>query len=1084
MKNSSFYFGEWEVNPASNAITCKEIQRQIEPRAMDVLVALCRNPNTVLSAEDLLRQCWGNVLHGDNPVYKTIAQLRRVLDDDANEPMYIQTIRKRGYRTVAAVVAGPEPEPNWQSGSPFRGLLSFDEAHASVFFGRGDATYRLRHALAAQVQAGFALQLVLGPSGSGKSSLVLAGLLPQLLREDASTPSTRICSAVSFDLGEMTEQDLFTSLASALLDWEVDDAALFPGTSAHLLGMRLLQNSAIVVAELAQNLLASEHTRCALFIDRLEALFVLPGITSDIRDAFLKTLETFARSKTVLVIAACRNDFYARIADAPVLMEGKERGAHFDLPPPTSTEIAQIIRWPARAAQLSFGAIPGTNLDLADVLCESAVHSPDALPLLQYTLQELYCLRSADGELGFDSFLQLGGIEGAIGKRAEGVVSSLSDAQRATLPHVLSLIVTIGIQEDSVTSQRAPWSALDTAAARSTVDAFVEARLLVSELVHGEAAFGVAHEAILRRWPRAVAWIEDHRDALRVRARCSTLCRRWLADGRPDDLLLPKGKLLDEAANLLTLAALSLSNDESDLIRASQRKARRSTRIRNGAIIAIVILALLAILLGLSAAMEKRVAEQRRAEAEGLMEFMLGDFADKLRPLGRLDLLDSVSAKALSYLSLAREDDAAGMTRRAKALQQLAEVQIARAAPQAAIKALLAARVILLQQQAALPQERHILMNLGANSFWLGQLRFDQSDWAAAETYFREYQQYSDRVHALEPDAVDAWMEQSYAHNSLGSLELRRGNARKAAAEFLISIELKQKARRKAPANPALLAELADSISWAATAEETSGQLAAATALYEQQRKMIADIVAGAPSDALWKYRWAVADQNLARLALAQGRDADALDALERSRELFNAVVKQEPENQIWSANRLFVELEIWRLKARTAPPSTVLQAMTALSERAEALHHMDPKRHEWTRQAALAQRYLAEALQRARRADAARATIHMAVQRLAELNGQNGADLYTREAWADALVAQADIERMLNAPHAVRDSCNSAREVLRADVPGNSDFRILDPWVRASLCLGLVAEAQESKTRLLHIGYRDAEYLHIVESH
>ena len=121
----------------------------VEPRVMDVLVALCTHAGDVLSADDLLHLCWDRSVVGENQVHKAIAQLRRILGDSASNPRYIENIRKRGYRTVAAVRALPGPletvsAGSWSHASPFVGLDPFGETHATVFFGRDAAIGKLR----------------------------------------------------------------------------------------------------------------------------------------------------------------------------------------------------------------------------------------------------------------------------------------------------------------------------------------------------------------------------------------------------------------------------------------------------------------------------------------------------------------------------------------------------------------------------------------------------------------------------------------------------------------------------------------------------------------------------------------------------------------------------------------------------------------------------------------------------------------------------------------------------------------------------------------------------------------------------
>ena len=136
MKNDLFQFGKWQVSPRTNAVWHGADRRALEPRAMDVLAALCAAAGAVMSAEQLLQQCWGNVLHGENSVHKAIAQVRRALDDNAVAPTYIETIRKRGYRTVAAVVRGgaalPRDAPAFDEAEALRALAGYVETSTRI----------------------------------------------------------------------------------------------------------------------------------------------------------------------------------------------------------------------------------------------------------------------------------------------------------------------------------------------------------------------------------------------------------------------------------------------------------------------------------------------------------------------------------------------------------------------------------------------------------------------------------------------------------------------------------------------------------------------------------------------------------------------------------------------------------------------------------------------------------------------------------------------------------------------------------------------------------------------------------------
>ncbi len=96
MNRSLFYLGDWQVNPQSNTVQRAGKTKQLEPKAIDVLVHLCLQKGEIVTSDELLDHCWKNIEIGDNPLHKIITQLRKALGDKASEPTYIETIRKRG----------------------------------------------------------------------------------------------------------------------------------------------------------------------------------------------------------------------------------------------------------------------------------------------------------------------------------------------------------------------------------------------------------------------------------------------------------------------------------------------------------------------------------------------------------------------------------------------------------------------------------------------------------------------------------------------------------------------------------------------------------------------------------------------------------------------------------------------------------------------------------------------------------------------------------------------------------------------------------------------------------------------------
>ncbi|WP_335909019.1 winged helix-turn-helix domain-containing protein [Shewanella indica] len=924
MSDSSFFLGDWQVDPGSNSLRLGKRLRQLEPKAMDVLLYLCRRSGEVVSSDELLDACWPGSDTGDNPLHKTINQLRRALDDKAGDPSFIETIRKRGYRIVADVrfPIGHEaslPSLAWSLGSPFPGLKPFSADYAGVFFGRSEQINALLERIARQIKHGRGFCLLLGPSGSGKSSLINAGILPNLASPQGFHGIGLACYSI-LDLADVAEDQLLLELAAAMLDWELDDAPVLAGYSAETLAHALEQDIDSLCAQLCQALPSQswQKPRFGLFVDRLEVLLSSPRFSAEAREQGLALLDTLARSGAVLLLSACRNEFYPQVVASPSLMAGKGNGAHFDLLPPSRQELLQMIRLPAAAAGLSWEFDPESALGLDELLCREAASNPDALPMLQYMLQALYLQRSDDNQLQLAVYHRLGGLAGAIGQAAEDAIASLSSSQRAALPRVLSLLVTLREDEQSVTSRSARYSELATDAERALVQALVDSRLFVSHLEDSEPGFSIAHEALLRRWSRARNWIDSHREGLAAKARLFHQARRWQQQQCSRDFLLPQGKPLTEALALKNDPLLELDPVSESYVAASSARGQRQRRLKGATFMLLCLLTLISVFMSYRSVEAEQQAQAKRLAAEDLLGFMVGDFADKLRSIGRMDLLDGVSNKALDYF---READSslseAALFRHGQTLEAMGEVAYSRGRVDEAEKALLAARDKLLPLLSGSTDQLELLKTLGANAFWLGQLKYDQSDWQGTRPWLEAYLQHSQAMYRLAPDNSEALMELSYAHNSLGSLSMKLQDFSKARQGFEESLRLKLIALAESPDDPQLLADVADTRSWLASAASADGDILTALTIHQQ---ILAEL--GGDEQISEAY---LAERLVANLRVY----VELLDRIDRQEEAFNIAtlalkvveqaLKQDPDNMLWRRDAYHLQVYMLALKTDTS---------------------------------------------------------------------------------------------------------------------------------------------------------------------
>src|SRR5262245_9541410 len=459
--------------------------------------------------------------------------------------------------------------------SPFRGLDVFEFENADLFFGRARAIAACMERLEQLAASGKAFLLIYGMSGSGKSSLLRAGLLPSITRPGAvaGIGSWRRCL-----IRPSEGPDAVASLGAGLLREGALPELAYELTAAELTGV--CRTSPDRAAALVRQALGKAATaagsvpsqlRLVIAIDQMEELFTTEKEPASC-EALVRLLAVFAACGPVWVIATIRSDFFHRCGEVPGFSALKDGLGSYELLPPTRHEIAQIIREPARAAGVSFEESADRGR-LDDVLQEAAAADPGSLPLLEFVLDALYEVGRQRRILTFAAYRALGGLEGAIARRADEVVDALPPSIQAVLPSVLHALTSVRPGDEAVTSRPATLGELAGTPARSAlVDALIAARLLVSdEDAAGHIFVRVAHEALLSRWPRASDIVSANRIFLETRARLQADARRSRADNTNPDLLLPPGKRLAEGEELLLSRRDEVDDEVVAYVEASLR---------------------------------------------------------------------------------------------------------------------------------------------------------------------------------------------------------------------------------------------------------------------------------------------------------------------------------------------------------------------------------------------------------------------------------------------------------------------------------------------------------------------------------
>jgi hypothetical protein len=477
-------------------------------------------------------------------------------------------------------------------GSPFRGLEAFSVDDGLIFCGRTQATTELLALLHQRAKADSLVPFVLlsGASGTGKSSLVRAGLLPLL-----SAPHVvEGIAAWRYAIARPSTDghDPLSSLATALMAEKALPELARPEFDAVRLAAffaELPEEIAPATVDVLGNMFdmamaasgKTEPSRLLIIVDQLEELFTNDSIGAASRLQFLRVLNTLVRTGRCWVIATVRADFYPRlVALGPVFCDLCPREAVFELRPPNASEITDIIRRPAALAGLEYERRHGGAEGLDDVLRDAAAKNPDTLSLLEFALEELYQSLAPGGRiLSFEAYNEIGGLEGALEKRADAVLAALPQAAQDNLPVVLSLLTRFDLQTGATSQRRVSYDLLAADAGRRIlVDHFTDKRLFVRGTDdQGTPTIGVVHEALLLRWKRSLEWSEANRRFLRWRAGIVAAEGVWREQGTPDGHLIVSGNNLKEAAEVLSAREAELGEPEKAYIRASIAAARKSS---------------------------------------------------------------------------------------------------------------------------------------------------------------------------------------------------------------------------------------------------------------------------------------------------------------------------------------------------------------------------------------------------------------------------------------------------------------------------------------------------------------------------
>ncbi len=449
--------------------------------------------------------------------------------------------------------------------NPYKGLRAFQEGDAGDFFGREALIQQLlwRMVEAHEYQRFLA---VIGPSGSGKSSVVKAGLIPSL-RAGAIQGSENW-----FIVEMLPGADPIVELEEAIISVSVNQIAQIV--------MRLRSNPR-ALHDIVWDILPKDDSELVLVIDQFEEVFT--QASDNDRNAFLENLyeAVIAEDSRLRVVVTMRADFYDRPLMVPRFSALMQQRTEVVVPM-NAEELTQSITGPARRVNVVFqqGLVPQVVAEVSQ--------QPGVLPMLQYTLTELFERR--EGQImTVSAYNELGGVLGSLAKRAEEIFLKMTDIQQETTRQLFLRLVTLGEGSED-TRRRALMSEVlsasrDSKVMQQIVDTFGNYRLLTFDRdpTTRTPTVEVAHEALIREWSRLKTWLSEGRSDVRLQRQLAARAQEWETAKRDRSSLLRGGQLVQfsewAASTTLILAKLDQDFLDASIQERQREEAEEAARI-------------------------------------------------------------------------------------------------------------------------------------------------------------------------------------------------------------------------------------------------------------------------------------------------------------------------------------------------------------------------------------------------------------------------------------------------------------------------------------------------------------------------
>ena len=462
---------------------------------------------------------------------------------------------------------GHEAIPIEWEGNPYVGLRAFRYDENAIFYGRRQTINTIEEQLTRWLPDKAPCLFVLGESGSGKSSLVRAGLLPDMI-EFGWVENTKW---KWFDvMPNQFRGNIYNGLLSKLSE-------AFPILNGKAIGKDLLMGKDVNFDHLSDILPDITNEAVLFFIDQFEEIFTDPLITEEERLRTFALLRGMAATHKIWMIFSMRSDFYHKFTAYPHLSTLKNNSIVYDLPKILHSELQEIIEEPARKAGLKWE----TN-EQGVALNRTIIHDintgVDDLPLIEFALSELYNLRDENNVLTCKAYEEIGKINGAVVKYVDNLYNTLTDKEKELFYQFLSALIAPSIENKNLYVRKtAQLKDLQKSELhRQLLDKLVNSHILISgKDENGEATISIVHEILITSWQVVQDWIRQEKYFIETNNHYENLSKYWMERKKTKDDLLQGTEAIKESEYFFYSWGNNCSTQVTDFVLTSIKKKKR-----------------------------------------------------------------------------------------------------------------------------------------------------------------------------------------------------------------------------------------------------------------------------------------------------------------------------------------------------------------------------------------------------------------------------------------------------------------------------------------------------------------------------